>query len=347
LRTQASELFAKTLLALPFMLGYNYFMWVDEPPEGVSDPFPEDSNYGLVSEQDEAYPDLVSMFTRLHRNIGDWRRAGIPAARPAPPRASLRADEARARLSVGRGCACYREGDRYRVTNGAGLVLEGRVGGSAIFDRVAVKDVELGSFTGMLSYKVDDKQRWRNLARVTAAEWRNDRLVAVGEGREGSLQFAFTLSIAPLPDRPWFFCEVLEMKNIGTSPLDVHSVLLRQYVSYAADKKDNAQFRGVPNLWGAPMADTWFRQADEAYFGGYSCAPSATLFYYTMHDGRSQHPDAIFTPLSPVMLAPGEKYVPNGTVWMVALGGTSGGRQAWDAALKELARDLKITDNGK
>ena len=348
LRTRASELFAKTLLALPFMLGYNYFMWVDEPPEGVSDAFPEDSNYGLVSERDEAYPDLVSMFAQLHRNIGDWRRADVPAVRTSSPKASLRAGEACARLSVGRGCVCSREGDCYRVTNAAGLVLEGRVGGSSIFDRVVVNGVELGRFTGMMCRKVGGKQRWSNLARVTAAEGRKDALIVSGEGVDGNSRFAFTFSIAPLPDRPWFFCELLEMANAGTSPLEVHSVLLRQYVPYATDKEGNERFRGIPNLWGAPLADAWFRQADEAYFGGYSCAPAATLFrYYTSHDGRVQHPDAVFTPLSPVTLAPGEKYVPNGTVWMVALGGTSGGRQAWDTAVKELARDLKNTDHGK
>ena len=347
LRAQASELFAKTLLALPFMLGYNYFMWVDEPPEGVSDAFPEDSNYGLVNEQDEPYSDLVSMFTRLHRNIGDWHRADVPAVRTPPPKPSLLADEARACLSAGQRCACRREGDRYRVTNTAGLVLEGRVGGSAVFDRVAVKGVELGSFNGMLSYKVGSKRRWRNLSRVTAAEWRNDRLVVAAEGSEGSYRFAFTFALAPIPDRPWFFCEVLEVKNTGTLPLEEHSVFLRQYVPYATDKAGSAQFRGVPNLWGAPLADAWFRQADEAYFGGFSCAPAATLFRYnTSHDGRMQHPDAVFTPLSPTTLAPGEKYVPNGTVWMVALGGTSGGRKAWDAIVKELSRDLKNTRKG-
>ena len=196
----------------------------------------------------------------------------------------------------------------------------------------------------MLSYKVRGKRHWRNLARVTAAEWRNDWLVVSSEGFEGSFRFAFTFAFAPIPDRPWFFCEVLEVKNTGTSPLEEHSVFLRQYVPYAADKKDSAQFRGVPNLWGAPLADAWFRQADEAYFGGYSCAPAATLFRYnTSHDGRMQHPDAVFTPLAPATLTPGEKYVPNGTVWMVALGGTSGGRKAWDAVVKELSRDLENT----
>jgi hypothetical protein len=31
---------------LPFLIGYDYFMWVDEPASGISTSFPEDSNYG-------------------------------------------------------------------------------------------------------------------------------------------------------------------------------------------------------------------------------------------------------------------------------------------------------------
>ena len=52
-RTAATELCAKTFLSLPFLIGYDYFMWRDEPPEGLSDNFPEDTNYGLVDVNDE------------------------------------------------------------------------------------------------------------------------------------------------------------------------------------------------------------------------------------------------------------------------------------------------------
>ena len=47
LRTQATELFAKTMLSLPFLVGYDYFMWVDEPPEGISEAFPELRHFRL------------------------------------------------------------------------------------------------------------------------------------------------------------------------------------------------------------------------------------------------------------------------------------------------------------
>ena len=58
--------FQKLLLSTPFMVGSNYFMWVDEPAPGISKTFPEDSNYGLVNEDDRPYEALTGAATRLH-----------------------------------------------------------------------------------------------------------------------------------------------------------------------------------------------------------------------------------------------------------------------------------------
>lgn len=51
---------------LPFLVGSDYFMWVDEPAEGISDTFPEDSNYGLVDVEDRPWPELTAMAARLN-----------------------------------------------------------------------------------------------------------------------------------------------------------------------------------------------------------------------------------------------------------------------------------------
>lgn len=85
-RARASELFARTILSLPFVIGYNYFMWVDEPALGISKNFPEDSNYGLVNEDDQPYKVLIAMFARLHREAGSIRRRPPPPPRPPPAR---------------------------------------------------------------------------------------------------------------------------------------------------------------------------------------------------------------------------------------------------------------------
>ena len=62
-RVRASELFARELMAQPFVLGYDYFMWHDSAGGG------ENCNYGLVNNQGEPYAALTEMFTRVHADI--------------------------------------------------------------------------------------------------------------------------------------------------------------------------------------------------------------------------------------------------------------------------------------
>jgi len=65
------EIFANMVADLPFMVGQHYFMWVDEPAEGISSTFPEDSNYGLVSEQDEPYSAFVRRVADVNPRLAE------------------------------------------------------------------------------------------------------------------------------------------------------------------------------------------------------------------------------------------------------------------------------------
>jgi agarase len=65
-KAQCYEVMQHLLFRLPFMVGSDYFMWQDEPALGISDTFPEDSNYGLVNEEDTPWPELTAMATRLN-----------------------------------------------------------------------------------------------------------------------------------------------------------------------------------------------------------------------------------------------------------------------------------------
>ncbi|MCD6350693.1 MAG: hypothetical protein J7M26_01130 [Armatimonadetes bacterium] len=60
------EVYQRLVFGLPFMVGSDYFMWVDEPALGISETFPEDSNYGLVNEQDEPYKVLTQTARRVN-----------------------------------------------------------------------------------------------------------------------------------------------------------------------------------------------------------------------------------------------------------------------------------------
>jgi len=70
-RALAFTVFQKLLFATPFMVGSNFFMWADEPAQGISSTFPEDSNYGLVNVDDEPYELLTQAATRVHAHVYD------------------------------------------------------------------------------------------------------------------------------------------------------------------------------------------------------------------------------------------------------------------------------------
>jgi len=335
-RTRATELFARTMLSLPFFVGYDYFMWVDEPAEGISDAFPEDSNYGLINLQGEAYPEITGMFARLHKEVASGATIAMPAERPAPKKGGLTANEFLAHFGVAdvssaNRVAFRRDGDTYELSNGAGLVLRGRIGGRYMFDSVSLMGSELGTYTGMLNERVDGGLRWYDATRVTGAGWDAGWkpfvngtgtliVTSVGDCANGG-KFLLKHAITLYPDRPFFLCELVEAKNIGGVPIDVEAFYFREYAPYFADKT-SMKIKRVPNLWKAPMRDAWFRKSDGAFYGGASCAPLVSLFqYHIMDGGRSQHPDARFTPEKKLVLAPGEAYRPEGKMWMLAICG--------------------------
>jgi hypothetical protein len=60
------EVYQRQMFGLPFMVGSDYFMYIDEPALAISKTFPEDSNYGLVNEQDVPYQTLTETATRVN-----------------------------------------------------------------------------------------------------------------------------------------------------------------------------------------------------------------------------------------------------------------------------------------
>ena len=348
-RTAATELFAKTMLATPSLLGYDYFMWVDEPAEGISDAFPEDSNYGLINLQGEAYPDITRMFTALQKNVGHWRRAGLPAERPAPPTSGLTAPEFLAHLGAvaeGKGVTFTRTGDVYTLANRAGLVLTGKIGNGRVFRTVTLNGKTLGEYTVMVNYD-NGGFRWQDMTKVTdvAFEEREGRgiLTVTGEWKGGTLGCRITQTVMVLPDRPWFLANITKAVNIGTDPLDVRAFYFRQYSPFALEKKTG--LKSVPNLWKAPLHDAWFRASDGAWWGGMTMAPTATMLqYFLSNEGKHQHPDASFAPggIAPVgspeglfRIVPGASYEPHDSMWMLCLGGF-GGSDAWQKAVESV-----------
>ena len=101
--------FQDFLFRLPFMVGSSYFMYLDEPAEGISSTFPEDSNYGLINGQDEPYAPITAAAATLNpevvqRHLADdfepvhlpatflpkvWQRGLRPVAKEPPAQLEL------------------------------------------------------------------------------------------------------------------------------------------------------------------------------------------------------------------------------------------------------------------
>ncbi|RLI24321.1 beta-agarase, partial [Candidatus Bathyarchaeota archaeon] len=65
-RAEHCKRYIDTLLTLPFILGYHWFQYMDQPKEGRFDG--ENSNFGLVKIDDEPYRLLVETFKQINFN---------------------------------------------------------------------------------------------------------------------------------------------------------------------------------------------------------------------------------------------------------------------------------------
>lgn len=337
-RVSAAEIYARTLSALPFLVGWDWFMWVDEPALGISRKFPENSNYGLVDVRGKPYPELTTMFTRVNREAETIHSRGdMPAAGHVDSAVRDRAALFPAEVLSAAGAAdaeFTREGDAYSLRTSSGLVLKGRVGGRFAFDSVVWSGLDCGPFTFMLFHG-----DWQDIEHVESAEWKPEAetLRISGTGKSGEKAFRITCDIVPSATRPWFGCNVVAVENIGTASLDDVSVWLRQYAPWAGDSALADAARTVPDLWGRPVSAAWIRARDGAWCGAATFAQTSMLFKYWISDGGKPHPDAAFREAGePMRLAPGERWCPEGRVWLVAAAG-SGGAPDWDAFLADLS----------
>jgi hypothetical protein len=89
------RIFADMIADLPFMVGYHYFMYLDEPAQGIAKTFPEDSNYGLINVNDEVYTTLVNMATKVNGAVAQRHAKSVmpttTAESEALPAAGVRA----------------------------------------------------------------------------------------------------------------------------------------------------------------------------------------------------------------------------------------------------------------
>jgi hypothetical protein len=71
-RADAFEEYALDRQAVPWIVGYHWFEWVDQPPDGRFDG--EDNNWGLVSEQDVVYEEVTQRMAEINGRVPELLR---------------------------------------------------------------------------------------------------------------------------------------------------------------------------------------------------------------------------------------------------------------------------------
>ena len=202
-RAKAVELFARTILSEPYMVGYNWFMWVDQPAAGLRPALPEDSNYGLVGEDGRPYTLVTEAFTRVNREAAAFRMARPSEEFSGPAGLSGPADLSDTRKlffsqTLRRGAALRpqnghvsgeaalhavafaREGDAWSLSNGL-VRLSGRMGGAFMADEVAFGgNPPAGRFRTLLQWSDGTRRLWTDADRVTDVAFSLDEATGIG-----------------------------------------------------------------------------------------------------------------------------------------------------------------------
>ena len=270
-RAKATDIYARTLLSLPFAIGFDYFMWVDQPPLGVSLVFPENTNYGIVNIKGEPYPLMVDVFKKINANPAACRLMTHPQANPVPqPKnilyntlcaSPMRGDAPNKAFTINR-----RAPLDFDVSNGR-LRIETRPNDNRLYFSLDGKPV--ATYSAMLHYiNKQGKQRWAEAKKLTSAEIQADsqKLVITltadspdQKPADDDASFSITYRLVITPDTPWMLWDVQSVTNTGNDSINVKSIFLRSFPNFDNKREicDDTTYHHVPNLWSPIKYGGW------------------------------------------------------------------------------------------
>jgi hypothetical protein len=289
----------RELFATPFVVGSHWFMWADEPSRGVSSAFPEDSDYGLVSETDEPYPALTATAARVNAQMialhaGEIKIADVPSGgqkpRTTPPVPAAKG-ELHFEKNAG-GCT---------VETGSLRLVKSAAGGK-IFDRIdwradAKSDwIELGSYDDVMHVNDGGQNSWTHADRVTGIEAREqkpERLVLDIEcvhTAAPAWKTAYRLTFEP--GRSWFRAKCLWVENTGDRAWHLGACFHYLPSRIGGDASDDELGAGsVPNYW--LKVASWYDPALRLHYGALSPNNDERVTCRFYKEGAMQHPDCL------------------------------------------------------
>jgi len=350
-RAKAAGIFAETLLRIPEVIGFDYFMWSDEPALGISSTFPENSNYGLVNGDNEIYQTLVASLASVLKQAGRLHREGPKeqtAARTLPPPPTP--DQLLDRLAKGAtadqsSLSFQRESEGFVIGNGR-LTLRGPIGPGPVFTSMRLDDVELGSYVNT-AHQLIGRSEWPRTNHVTLATGTKDgpRMTVdlTSQFQAGSpdsrlRSFEILQRIHVVPEADWFLIEFISYRNTSSQPVELGGVYFQIFSALGDDPAHDqpASKDHVPRLWGRRPGDAWIDETTNAFIGMTAPRSSPLKARFWLNDHGGQHPDAQW-PVGRI-LAPGETLKPDQPVYWIVTAGR-GGHDAWNTRLQMLNLD--------
>lgn len=340
-RAKAVELFAKTMYGLPYMAGYLFFKWSDQPYYGRKSEKSENTNYGLVNADDEPYPEVTAVLKEIQTNGAKWRRTPPPRGiRPATrlagehARAACRADAAPSTFTLA--------GDGTFVADNGLIRLEGRKGGRGIVVggvatySASVRDYAKGHIDWNVAAEVEDV---RGDVRDGLAVFE-----VVLKGLSGPVPFRIVERLYLPAGCAYFFAECRSVENLSERTLPIDQVFFRQIPLDCADvrpaedgfiapPKDGQPTPVPPTLWRAWHCGVWLTPS--AYCG--LATPRGTEVRIRFWKDANMHTDAVYELGKTFEIAPGAKLELSGRPYV--LGAAARGSQAdWAGIFTEMRK---------
>ena len=230
------------LFSHPNVVGSSFFMYADEPALGISKSFPENSNYGLVSEMDTPYVPLVHVATEVNPTV-----AAIHTNPPAP--VSQAKDWLKPYSNDPSGVTVHIDGTQFTVETRHLRLTKDSASGLA-FDHVALRSdrqwVDLGTYGPVVWVRDRGQNLWETPSRVEKVERVGPcdlRLTLSGAIARTTIELRF------VADAPYFLARVASVQSIASGPVALRGVY--HYPLWRADEQSTVQpyQPGVPNYW--------------------------------------------------------------------------------------------------
>ena len=349
-RAKATEIFARTMLSMPFLIGYDYFMWVDQPPLGISHAFPENSNYGIINLEGKPYEGLVKLFTDIQHHAKEARLAPIPAPKFDKPQTEHKLyDEYLAPRHVRipeKSAVSFKQ-----ISDKAITVDNGRyhvyTQDDDPFLHIDFDGKPIGTFGALLHYDDATGNRlWNDINRIESIRVipETDRvtikLVAdyipkADATDKKTFRIDYRLVIPANSD--WMLADIVNIQNIGEEPITLRGIFLRFFARFDSQKEVSTETARqiAPRVWKAPKIDGWLAPDNQRYFA-FAAGPFDDILLHSWYDKKrgSYHPDLVRFFKDGIELPPKQIYQPDAPFYLAAFAGKGNLTDAQKHALK-------------